>query len=239
MNRLAATGRRWSSRFAAVAGLLSVLAFAANASAYVPRLSLVSSDPAAETHVAHLPRQLELHFNETLIEGQVTLTDPSGAAVELGGLTVRNEMARVVVSVPDGAAGRYTVSYSTTSTAGRASHGSFSFTVTTGAKPGRSAGSKSPSADATRGPAETAAPVGTSVAAAPADLRTGPSADPGALLPEPKSGPPAWWTFAAVVLVVACLLVAFLGFSRRRIRPGTAPRTAPRVPPTSPVSDAN
>ncbi|GAA2621312.1 hypothetical protein GCM10010399_60430 [Dactylosporangium fulvum] len=235
MNRLAAIGRRWSSRFAAVAGLLSVLAFAANASAHAPRLSLVSSNPAAETHVAHLPRQLELHFSETLVEGQVTLTDPAGAPVELGSLTVRNEMAKVVVSVPDGVAGRYTVSYSTTSTAGRASHGSFSFTVTTGAKPGKSTGTKSPSASATGSPVETAAPVGTSPAAAPADFRTDPSAGPGALLPEPKSGPPAWWTFAAVVLVVACLLVAFLGFSRRRIRPGTPSR----VPSASPVNDTN
>ncbi|GGM14221.1 copper resistance protein CopC [Dactylosporangium sucinum] len=223
------TGRfqngRWTLRLAVIVGFLSILAYSGTAVAYGPRLSLVSSDPSAESSVAHLPRTLELQFTETLVEAHVILTDSAGQAIELGTPAIRNETVKVSVSVPDGAPGRYTLSYSTTSTLDRASHGSLSFTVTTGVKPSKGAKTPSPSHVT-----ESTAP-----AAAPADFfSSNPGARPDALVPEPRSDPPAWWTYAAAALVAACILVAFLGFSRRRIRPAAAPRVAPPSPANEP-----
>ncbi|MET7392161.1 copper resistance CopC family protein [Dactylosporangium sp. NPDC005572] len=216
------TGRfqngRWTLRLAVIAGFLSILAFSGTAVAYAPRLALVSSDPSAESSVAHLPRTLELQFTETLVEAHVNLTDSAGRTIELGTPVIRNETVKVSVSVPDAAPGRYTVSYSTTSTLDRASHGSLSFTVTTGVKPSKGA-TKSPS------PTPTQAVESTAPAAAPADFfSSNPGARLDAQLPEPRSAPPAWWTYAAAALVAACILVAFLGFSRRRIRPAPTQR---------------
>ncbi|GAA1515888.1 hypothetical protein GCM10009827_033280 [Dactylosporangium maewongense] len=201
---------------AMIVGILGILPFPSIATAYAPRLTLASSTPGAETRVGHLPQVLQLVFNDKIVDAQVILTGPDSAAVSLGAVTVRNETARIALGVPDGAPGSYTVSYTATGSNGAAGNGSFSFTVTTGAKTGTSA-------KPTRTPSPTAAPtvlpVGTSAAAAPADFLTSKAQPPAAAAP-PAAGRPAWWTYAAVLLVVACVLVVFLGFSRRRIRPG-------------------
>jgi methionine-rich copper-binding protein CopC len=223
MDGVMTTGRRWPVVIAAIVGFLSILAFSTSAYPYIPRVSLVSSDPAAESRVAHLPRELELHFSDTVNTAQVTLIDPAGGTIPLGTVTIRNDLVRTTVSVPDGPAGKYAVSYTTTSADGRAGNGSLSFTVITGVKASATkGGSKSPSPTAG---ATTAEVVATSAAAAPADfVSTNPNPAAGALLPGPQSERPAWWTFAAVLLVVACVLVVFMGFSRRRIRPPIPPR---------------
>ncbi|MEV4514293.1 copper resistance CopC family protein [Dactylosporangium sp. NPDC049525] len=175
---------------------------------------LASSTPGAETRVGHLPQELQLVFNDKIFDAQVTLTGPDNATVALGGATVRNETARIALGVPDGAPGSYTVSYTASGANGMSGNGSFSFTVTTGVKTSTSAkpGRTPTSPPATQAPA-------TSAAAAPADFVTSNAQPPVAEAPA-TAGRPAWWTYAAVLLVVACVLVVFLGFSRRRIRPG-------------------
>ena len=204
---------RRSTVFAAmIVGILGILPIPSIATAYAPRLMLTSSTPGAETRVGHLPPELQLVFNDKILDAQVMLTGPDSAAVSLGAITVRNETARITLGVPDGAPGSYTVSYTATGNNGTAGNGSFSFTVTTGAKTGTST-------KATRTPtsAPPAPPPATSAGAAPADFLTTQSQAPAAA-PPPAAGRPAWWTYAAVLLVVACVLVVFLGFSRRRIR---------------------
>lgn len=203
-----------------IVGILGILPFPSIATAYAPRLTLASSTPGAETRVAHLPAELQLVFSDTLQDVQVTLTGPDGGTVALGALTVRNETARIALGVPDGAPGSYTVSYTATGAGGRAGNGSLSFTVTTGVKAAASGKpSRTPSVPAS--PAA-APPAATSAAAAPADFVTTNAQPP--LAATPPAGRPAWWTYAAVLLVVACVLVVFLGFSRRRIRPGSPVR---------------
>ncbi|WP_327005330.1 copper resistance protein CopC [Dactylosporangium sp. NBC_01737] len=204
--------RRSSVLAAIIVGILGILPFPSIATAYAPRLTLASSTPGAETRVGHLPQELQLVFNDKILDAQVTLTGPDSATVPLGTVTVRNETARITLGVPDGAPGSYTVSY-TASGMSMAGNGSFSFTVTTGVK---SSSSAKPGRTPTSPPA-TQAPA-TSAAAAPADFVTSNAAPPVAEAPAP-AGRPAWWTYAAVLLVVACVLVVFLGFSRRRIRP--------------------
>lgn len=163
--------------------------------------------------MGHLPQELQLVFSDKILDAQVTLTGPDSATVPVGGVTVRNETARIALAVPDGMPGSYTVSYTASGIGGMSGNGSFSFTVTTGVK-------STTSAKPTRTPSSPAAPpAATSAAAAPADFLTT-KAQPPAAAPAPSAGRPAWWTFAAVLLVVACVLVVFLGFSRSRIRPG-------------------
>ncbi|MFF5232270.1 copper resistance protein CopC [Dactylosporangium sp. NPDC000521] len=204
---------RLSTVFAAmIVGILGILPIPSIATAYAPRLTLTSSTPGAETRVGHLPQELQLVFNDKILDAQVMLTGPDGAAVSLGAVTVRNETARITLGVPDGAPGSYTVSYTATGNNGTAGNGSFSFTVTTGAKTGTSA---KPTRTPTSAPP--APPPATSAGAAPADFLTT-QAQPPAAAPQSPAGRPAWWTYAAVLLVVACVLVVFLGFSRRRIR---------------------
>jgi hypothetical protein len=41
----------------------------------------------------------------------------------------------------------------------------------------------------------------------------------------PTPDRPVWWTFAVLLLVAACVLVVFLGFSRRRIKPGNTAKS--------------
>jgi len=223
------TGRRWPLAGAVIVGILSILAFSTNAYPWSPKVSLVSSDPAAESRVAHLPHELELRFSDIVNDAQVTLIDPGGGTISMGTVTLRNDLARVTVTAPDGPPGRYAVSFTTMSTDGRAANGSFSFTVTTGTKPATTKpGSKSPSASVPATPTAAAASTGaTSVAAAPADFLTGaPKPGEGAAVTTQPSQAPVWWTFAAVLLVVACVLVVFQGFSRRRIHPPVPPRNS-------------
>jgi methionine-rich copper-binding protein CopC len=210
--------RRSAVPVAILAGFLAILPFPSIATAYAPRLTLASSSPGAETRIGHLPRELQLVFSDKILDAQVILTGPDHVSVPLGAATVRNETARIAVGVPDAAPGSYTVSYTATGSGGMAGNGSFSFTVTTGLK-------SSTSARPTRTPSPTPAvePAATSVAAAPADFLTS-APQPPAAAPSKSAGRPAWWTYAAVLLVVACVLVVFLGFSRRRIRPGATPR---------------
>jgi methionine-rich copper-binding protein CopC len=205
--------RRSGVHVAIIVGILGILPFPSIATAYAPRLTLASSTPGAETRVGHLPQELQLVFSDKILDAQVTLTGPDNATVALGAVTVRNETARIPLGVPDGAPGSYTVSYTATGTGGMAGNGSFSFTVTTGAKGSASA---KPGRTPTSAPATL--PAATSAAAAPADFITSNAAPPAAA--PPPAGRPAWWTYAAVLLVVACVLVVFLGFSRSRIRPG-------------------
>jgi methionine-rich copper-binding protein CopC len=174
---------------------------------------LASSTPAAETRVGHLPQELQLIFNDKILGAQVTLLGPDNASVTLGTVSVRNETARITLGVPDGPPGSYTVSYTASGSGGMAGNGSFSFTVTTGVKGTSAKPTRTPTSSPT--PAQ---PAATSAAAAPADFVTSIAAPPAAATPTP-AGRPAWWTYAAVLLVVACVLVVFLGFSRRRIRP--------------------
>ena len=164
--------------------------------------------------MGHLPQEIQLVFSDKILDAQVTLTGPDSATVPVGGVTVRNETARIALGAPDGMPGSYTVSYTASGTGGMSGNGSFSFTVTTGVK-------SSTSARPTRTPSSPAAapPAATSAAAAPADFLTT-QAQPPVAAPPPSAGRPAWWTYAAVLLVVACVLVVFLGFSRSRIRPG-------------------
>lgn len=206
--------RRSSVLAAIIVGILGIVPFPAIATAHAPRLTLASSTPGAETRVGHLPRELVLVFSDKILDAQVNLTAADGATVALGAVTVRNETARIAVGVPDVAPGSYTVSYTAGGTGGMAGNGSFSFTVTTGVK---SSASARPARTPTSPPA--AAPAATSAAAAPADFVTT-NAQPPATATPVSAGRPAWWTYAAVLLVVACVLVVFLGFSRRRIRPG-------------------
>ncbi|GAA3190915.1 copper resistance protein CopC [Dactylosporangium siamense] len=180
---------------------------------------LASSTPGAETRVGHLPQVLQLVFNDKILDAQVTLLGPDNTTVALGAVSVRNETARIALGVPDGPPGSYTVSYTASGSGGVAGNGSFSFTVTTGVK---SSASAKPTRTPTSSPSA-AAPAATSAAAAPADFVTSVAAPPAAATPTP-AGRPAWWTYAAVLLVVACVLVVFLGFSRRRIRPGNPVR---------------
>jgi methionine-rich copper-binding protein CopC len=199
---------------AIIVGILGILPNPSIVAAYAPRLTLASSTPGAETRVGHLPQVLQLVFSDKILDAQVTLTGPDSAVVAVAGVTVRNETARIALGVPDGMPGSYTVSYTATGSNGTAGNGSFSFTVTTGTK----AGSAKPTRTPSSAPATTP-PAATTAAAAPADFRTS-DAQPPAVAQTPSAGRPAWWTYAAVLLVVACVLVVFLGFSRRRIRPG-------------------
>ncbi|MDG6108951.1 copper resistance protein CopC [Dactylosporangium aurantiacum] len=206
--------RRSAVLAAIIVGILGLLPFPSIATAYAPRLTLTSSTPGAETRVGHLPQELQLVFSDKILDAQIMLTGPDSATVPVDGVTVRNETARIALGVPDGAPGSYTVSYTASGTGGTAGNGSFSFTVTTGVKSGASAKPTRTPASPTAAP-----PVATTAAAAPADFVTTP-AQPPAAAPTPSAGRPAWWTYAAVLLVVACVLVVFLGFSRNRIRPG-------------------
>ena len=116
--------------------------------------------------MGHLPQELQLVFSDKILDAQIMLTGPDSATVPVGGVTVRNETARIALGVPDGAPGSYTVSYTASGIGGMAGNGSFSFTVTTGVK-------SSASARPTRTPASaTAAAAATSAAAAPADFLT-------------------------------------------------------------------
>ncbi|MET7423365.1 copper resistance protein CopC [Dactylosporangium sp. NPDC005555] len=212
--RLVGVVRRSAVVAAIIVGILAILPIPSIATAYAPRLTLASSTPGAENRIAHLPEVLQLVFSDKIVDAQVTLTGPDSAVVALGGVTVRNETARITLGVPDGVPGSYTVSYTAAGAAGTAGNGSFSFTVTTGTKTGTSAKpTRTPSSAPTVAP-----PPATSAAAAPADFLTTNAQPPAAASP-PSAGRPAWWTYAAVLLVVACVLVVFLGFSRRRIRP--------------------
>src|SRR3954451_24567376 len=87
--------RRSRALVAMIVGNLGILPFPAMATAYAPRLMLASSTPGAETRVGHLPQELQLVFNDKIMDAQVTLTGPDAGTVTLGGVTLRNETARI------------------------------------------------------------------------------------------------------------------------------------------------
>jgi methionine-rich copper-binding protein CopC len=204
--------RRWSLTVAVLGSLLLgtvmasiVLAGTAQAA---PRVNLVSSTPAAESQIDHLPTEIELRFSEALTgTPQVSVLGPDGNAVPLGAVSVRGEVARIPVLA--GPAGEYVVAYTATGSEGRPTPGSFRFTVTAGTAPTR------PSRSASRGPSPAAAPVGVT---SPDVASPQPIADSGT---EAPGRTPLWWTLAGVALIAACALVVIIGFGRRA--PGAAP----------------
>ena len=207
--------RPWSLAVAMLGSLLlsTVLAsiVVAGTAQAAPRVTLVSSTPSAESQIDHLPTEIELRFSEALTgTPQVSVFGPDGAAVALGAVSVRAEVARIPVQA--GPKGEYVVAYTATGSDGRPTPGSFRFTVTAGVAP---TGSTRPTRTPSRGPSPAAAPVGVT---SPDVASPQPIADSGT---EAPGRTPLWWTIAGGVLIAACALVVIIGFGRRT--PGTAP----------------
>jgi methionine-rich copper-binding protein CopC len=181
--------------------VLSSIVLAGTAQA-APRVTLVSSTPSAESKIDHLPTEIELRFSEPLSgTPQVSVFGPDGAAVPLGAVSVRGEVARIPVLA--GPAGDYVVAYTATGPDGRPTLGSFRFTVTAGIGPTR------PSRSASRGPSPAAAPAGVT---SPDIASAQPIADDAT---EAPGRTPLWWTIAGGALIAACALVVIIGFGRR------------------------
>jgi len=171
-------------------------------------LALMSSNPAAGSTVAHLPTEVVLTFSQPLVMSTViSVSAPDGETLASGPVSVHDDTAHMAIA-GSGVAGAYTVAYSASDLDGRTTPGSYSFTVTTGTTPTGKPG---------KGRSATAAPPTTPAAVAP--LATSSSSAAAAVAanetPLTISTTPVWWTFAGAALVVACVLVVFIGFRRR------------------------
>jgi methionine-rich copper-binding protein CopC len=209
------TVRLKASLLAAFVAALAVVwgcGLAVTAAEASDRLGLVSSDPVADSTMAHLPTEIVLTFSQPLLSTTVvSVTAPDGEVLSSGTVSVHNVIAHVAIAGA-GVAGVYTVAYTAADINGRTTPGSFAFTVTVGSaptgKPGK--GSRTPSAPPVVATTVAQAPVADTVTrSAGAAVATG---NDTALT---ISSTPAWWTFAGAVLVIACVLVVFIGFRRR------------------------
>lgn len=127
------------------------LAWTAPVSAHT---ELVSSSPADGASVKRLPATIELTFSEALVTPAfVTVTDPSGAAVDTGKPTVENELVRQQTTGA-AATGSYTVEYRVVAGDGHPVTGSLRFTVTAGSR-ATSGDKPAPAEPAQSAPAET------------------------------------------------------------------------------------
>jgi methionine-rich copper-binding protein CopC len=208
------TVRLKASLLAAFVAALAVVwgcGLAVTAAEASDRLGLVSSNPVADSAVAHLPTEIVLTFSQPLQSTVISVTAPDGEVLSSGTVSVHNLVAHVAIAGA-GVAGLYTVAYTAADINGRTAPGSFAFTVTAGpattGKPGK--GTRTPSAPPVVATTAAQAPaVDTVTQSAGAAVATG---NDTALT---ISSTPAWWTFAGAMLVIACVLVVFIGFRRR------------------------
>jgi methionine-rich copper-binding protein CopC len=201
---------RTAAPLAALVAAIAVVwggALAATPAEASSRLALMSSTPAAGSAFAHLPTEVVLRFNQLLVAGTViSVSAPDGEILASGPVAVHDDTAHMAIA-GNGAAGTYTVAYTAADLEGRTTPGSYAFTVTTGSAPtgrpgkGRSATAAPPAAV----PAQPVATAAASSAAVAGADTTAPAI----------SSTPVWWTFAGTALVVACVLVVFIGFRRR------------------------
>lgn len=197
--------------FVAAIAVLWGAGFAATAADASSRLALMSSDPAADSAMPHVPAEVVLTFNQPLVSGTViSVSAPDGETLASGPVAVHDDTARMAIASA-AAAGVYTVAYTATDEDGRTTPGSFSFTVTTGTGPtttGRPGKGHSASPSAPPPVVVSAQPVATASRSAGALAAANET-------PLTVSSTPAWWTLAGAALVVACVLVVFIGFRRR------------------------
>ncbi len=119
---------RWFASAVMVAALCAVtLTAAATAQAHA---TLESSNPADRSVVAVLPDVVELIFTEVVgLPADVAVTDPNGASVEGGEVSVIDRTASRPIAVSDPQPGTYVIAYRVTSADGHPISGTVTFTL--------------------------------------------------------------------------------------------------------------